>query len=315
MGFMQPKDKLFGKDVSRNEKISIPVGASRKDRFLAVEQMHLLYDSWEKRSLPIPIYKEGKTDNAPYAVKSQSDLERVYQSLRLFLAQYLCCGCNLMDLATLKYDSFYFENEGKAFRFIRQKTADTAHDGEGTEVIVPITAELKEIIRSTNEEPIANQLVFPCILGKDVHADAIRQKDVIKQQNHNIGDHMKKIAASFGWNEAVSSTYARHSFATNLFTQGVPKDYISDAMGHTIANRGDITSRYISPYTIEKRLQYNSLLLAVNGKVEDTKKERTYTDTGKQDLLAMLGDYSIEDLKSAVIMLQGKKIDKMQNNK
>ena len=126
---------------------------------------------------------------------------------------------------------------------------------------------------------------------------------------------MKKIAASFGWNEAVSSTYARHSFATNLFTQGVPKDYISDAMGHTIANRGDITSRYISPYTIEKRLQYNSLLLAVNGKVEDTKKERTYTDTGKQDLLAMLGDYSIEDLKSAVIMLQGKKIDKMQNNK
>ena len=111
MGFMQPKDKLFGRDVSRNEKISIPVGASRKDRFLAVEQMHLLYDSWEKRSLPIPIYKEGKTDNAPYAVKSQSDLERVYQSLRLFLAQYLCCGCNLMDLATLKYDSFYLENE------------------------------------------------------------------------------------------------------------------------------------------------------------------------------------------------------------
>lgn len=308
-GYLQPKDKLFGRDVNRKDKISIPVGTSRKDRFLTTERMCELYSYWQNRTLPLPVYQEGGNNNPPYAVKSKGDFERVYQSLGLFLAQYLCCGCNLTDLSTLRYDDFYFDNHGKAFRFIRQKTSSTAHDGDGSEVIIPITADLKTIIQSFSEQPLKGQLVFPQILGKDALADAIRQKDVVKQQNHNIGDHMKKIAAALGWDEPLSSTYARHSFATNLFVHGVPKDYISDAMGHTIANRGDITSRYISPYTIEKRMEYNSLLLST----EEKNTAKTNEDsTGKSSLLTMLGDYSVEDLQSAIIMLQAKKISRME---
>lgn len=309
-GYLQHKDKLFGRDVNRKDKITIPVGKSRKDCFLTKEQMRQLYDLWFNKTLPLPIYKEGKTDNPTYAVKSKGDLERIYQSLGLFIAQYLCCGCNLTDLSRLCYDSFYFDQQRQGFRFIRQKTSTTAHDGDGTEVIIPITEELKNIIQSFNNKPEKGQLVFPMILGKDVTSDAIRQKEVVKQQNHNIGDHMKKIAAALGWDEPVSSTYARHSFATNLFTQGVPKEYISDAMGHTIANRGDITSRYISPYTMEKRLAYNSLLLSDKVKSEEPVKN---SGVGKDNLLSMLQDYSVEDLQSAIIMLQAKKISRMEN--
>lgn len=308
-GYLQQKDKLFGREVNRKDKITIPVGTSRKDRFLPTERMCLLYDYWSNKTLPLPLYKEGKSDNPIYAVKSKSDLDRVYVSLGFFLAQYLCCGCNLTDLSMLRYDDFYFDSQEMAFRFIRQKTSTTAHDGDGSEVIVPITSELRAIIKSFQDSPKKNQLVFPMILGKDVNADEIRRKDVIKQQNHNIGDHMKKISAALGWDEALSSTYARHSFATNLFTQGVPKDYISDAMGHTIANRGDITSRYISPYTIEKRLEYNSLLLSKDGK----KVENSENNSDKKDLLNMLGEYGVEDLQRAIIMLQAKKISRMEN--
>ena len=60
---------------------------------------------------------------------------------------------------------------------------------------------------------------------------------------------------SLGWSEPLSGTCARHSFATNLNTMEVPREYIKDAMGHTIENRGDITQRYISAYSIEKRMQ------------------------------------------------------------
>lgn len=309
-GYLQQKDKLFGRDVSRKDKISIPVGTSRKDRFLSTERMCELFSYWQTRTLPLPIYKEGRKDNPSYAVKSKSDLDRVYMSLGLFLAQYLCCGCNLTDLSSLRYDDFYFDNNGTAFRFVRQKTSSTAHDGDGTEVIVPVTNELKVIIQSYSEKPVRNHLVFPMILGKDIKSDDVRRKDVIKQQNHNIGDHMKKIAAALDWAEPLSSTYARHSFATNLFTQGVPKDYISDAMGHTIANRGDITSRYISPYTIEKRMEYNSLLLSTEDR-ESLIPNESVSD--KSDLLNMLGDYSVEELQHAIIMLQAKKISRMEN--
>lgn len=49
--------------------------------------------------------------------------ERAHYSLGLFLVQYLCNGFNLADAARLKYDSYYYQNQGKAFRFNRKKTA------------------------------------------------------------------------------------------------------------------------------------------------------------------------------------------------
>ena len=64
---------------------------------------------------------------------------------------------------------------------------------------------------------------------------------------------MTKVANMIGWDVASSSTYARHSFATNLSRQKIPMDYIGFAMGYSVGNRGQITKRYISPYPIEER--------------------------------------------------------------
>ena len=64
---------------------------------------------------------------------------------------------------------------------------------------------------------------------------------------------MTKVAKMIGWDVAPSSTYARHSFATNLSRQKIPMDYIGFAMGYSVGNRGQITKRYISPYSIEER--------------------------------------------------------------
>ena len=42
-------------------------------------------------------------------------------------------------------------------------------------------------------------------------------------------------------------------------------------MRHSLGNRGQITMRYISPYTIQERKQYNNLLLGIK---EDTEASR-----------------------------------------
>ena len=95
-------------------------------------------------------------------------------------------------------------------------------------------------------------LVFPFLLGEGVDPDSIRARNKIHQENHNIADRMAKVAKMIGWDVAPSSTYARHSFATNLSRQKITMDYIGFAMGYSVGNRGQITKHYISPYPIGK---------------------------------------------------------------
>lgn len=96
---------------------------------------------------------------------------------------------------------------------------------------------------------------------------------------------MAKVATMIGWDVAPSSTYARHSFATNLSRQKIPMDYISFAMGHSIGNRGQITKRYISPYPIEEQMEYNSYLLDL-----PELKALRHNDISKEELVKMLKD-------------------------
>lgn len=95
-----------------------------------------------------------------------------------------------------------------------------------------------------------------------------------------------------------------------MYSIEIPKDYISDAMGHTIENRGNITDRYISAYTLEKRMYYNELLLNLPGKRRTTNNVvSTEVDEERQDLLSMLDNFSNEELQKAILKLQNDKIE------
>ena len=174
----------------------------------------------------------------------------VIRTLGLFLCQYLCNGCNLYDLALLRYDDYYEISEHKAFRFFRHKTAE--HSEAGSEVIVPIIQPLKEILDQIAAPVDFGQLVFPFILGEGIDPESKLAVNKIHQENKNIADRMERIAPLVEIKDKPTSTYARHSFAANLSQQGVPLDYVSFAMGHSTGNRGQITKRYISPYPISK---------------------------------------------------------------
>jgi len=227
----------------------------------------------------------------------------------MFLMQYLCCGCNLIDLALLSYNRFYFETNGSAFRFIRHKTEDETKDGDGMEVIVPITDPMREILNIYSPHPKMDRLVFPFLMEDAVRqgAEAVRKR--ICQENKNIRERLKKLMDAIGWEIAPTGTYARHSFATNLHSAKVPMDYISDAMGHSLGNRGQITMRYVSPYTIEERKEYNNLLLGLN----DTETAKILsTSSTKQKLFEKMDEFDEADIKDALIMLKQRQFEKWQ---
>lgn len=110
--------------------VSIPKSAKRKQSFLNVCQMTELYNLFVSKKYP-EHWSEEYTKRAHY-------------SLGLFLAQYLCNGFNMADAGRLTYDSYYYQTDGKAFRFNRKKTSRRSADG--SEVIVPIIPPLQYVL-------------------------------------------------------------------------------------------------------------------------------------------------------------------------
>ena len=262
-GYMREKDYPFS--ASDPTKVKIPSGSSRKADFLNIDQMTELYEFYVNGEIP----------------KEYKHPDEMKQSLGMFLAQYLCNGCNLYDLALLRYDDYYDISEHKALRFFRHKTKD--HSESGSEVIIPIIPPLKKILDELAAPVKKGALVFPFLLGEGVDPDSKNARDKIHQENHNVADRVKKIAEIIDWDIKPSSTFARHSFATNLSRSKVPMDYISFAMGHSLGNKGQITKRYISPYPIEEQMQYNSYLLDLSELKALRQKDMT-----KEELVKMV---------------------------
>ncbi|MDC7131208.1 phage integrase SAM-like domain-containing protein, partial [Bacteroides caccae] len=128
--------------------VSIPKSAKRKQSFLNVSQMTELYNLFVSKKYP--------------EHWSEEYVQRAHYSLGLFLAQYLCNGFNMADAGRLTYNSYYYQTNGKAFRFNRKKTSRRSADG--SEVIVPIIPPLRYILDEIAAPPTRDGFVFPDIL-------------------------------------------------------------------------------------------------------------------------------------------------------
>lgn len=267
----------FLKDVpypfsNKKEKglVSIPPSAKRRKCYLRVCQMTELYNLFISKQYP-EHWGESYTAS-------------VHFSLGLFLVQYLCNGFNMADAARLKYDNYYFQNEGKAFRFNRKKTEKTS--ANGSEVIIPIIEPLQRILDEIAAPPTRDGYVFPQIFNGATD-ETLRRKLTV-QENSNIKDRMNRICKEvLGWDKVVSGTWARHSFATNLKLAGVEELYISESMGHSQGN--DVTSGYQDMYPLEIRFRNNSKLLNIKKEEEPIDIDSLTPEQMKEMLKKMMG--------------------------
>lgn len=242
-GFISSSFYPFSKNGGE-QSVQIPRGHTRKNNYLDTTQMSQLFKMFIDEDYP-----KVKRWGPQYTRK-------MHLSLGLFLVQYLCNGFNLADAALLEYNQTYFSSGGKELQFIRKKTKD--RNEESSEVLIPITDDLQKIMNKIASEPRLGERVFPFIIGSASSESEIRSQ--IKAWNSNIQDRLRKLTAEMGWLVSPSGTWARHSFATNLTHAGVPHDYISESMGHSVVSK-DITSLYIAKYPLKKQMEYNARLL------------------------------------------------------
>lgn len=267
LGYLTNQEYPFS-NVKKKKLVAIPVGDTRKDRYLNTEHMTELYRVFVEKRYP-KSWKKGYAENAHY-------------SLGLFLAQYLCNGFNMADAAELKYTQFYFDSGRKAFKFKRVKTRNRTEGGG--EIIIPIIEPLQKILDEIAAEPVLNGFVFPDILQGATHK-AIKRKR-ISQENSNVQDRVIKISQDvLNWEVRPSGTWCRHSYGTNLTHAQVEDRYISQSMGHSTDKT--ITERYIAQYPLETMFEFNSKLLDLEPKVtvEDIKN---MTEEQKTEILLKL---------------------------
>lgn len=248
-----------------NSLVSIPRGKLRQQSYLNIEEMTELYRVFDEKRYP-------ESWNPQY-------IEKVHLSLGLFLAQYLCNGCNLADIARLQYNNTYYKEGGKAFEFMRHKTA--ARSNNNSVVIVPITKPLKRILDDIAAPPVKGCYVFPFII-KGISDEEERRRHCCLE-NSNVKDRLQRVCKEIlGWDKTPTGTWARHSFATNLKLAGVEEEYIAESMGHSHGN--DVTRGYQDMYPLEIRERYNLKLL----KIEDEPKEKIDIDSLSPDEMKKL---------------------------
>ena len=227
------------KDVNRK--------GSRKEWYLNVEKMSRLFDFFEKG--------EAKDQEGKKLFEAEYR-KRLFRSLGLFLFSYMANGANLADLAKLRYDEFYFIHEQKAMRFTRQKTM---RETDGVEVIFPILPQMKAILERIANKPQRGALVFD-IIKENMEENRI--KELVYLENSNIRDRMEVITKLLGMEDKPTSTWCRHSYATNLRDAGISTEYISTMMGHTITSGSATTLNYLSRYNMATMVTNNSKLLS-----------------------------------------------------
>lgn len=255
-----------------NSLVSIPKGKRRQKSYLSVEEMTELYEVFIEKRYPSDRWTEDY-------------VKKVHYSLGLFLAQYLCNGFNLADQARLRYNQTYWQEGGRAFEFQRKKTA--ARSGDNSTVIVPIIEPLKAILNEIAAPPTKNGYVFPQIF-RGVTDEEERRKIQLKEHS-NMKDRVRRVCKEvLHWDkELVSSTWARHSFATNLKLAGVEEEYIAESMGHSHGN--DVTAGYQDMYPLEVRFKNNMKLLKQDeGNEGDIDVDKMSVEEMRQLLKTML---------------------------
>lgn len=237
LGYIEPNQYPFGKGT---DKVTIRKGRSKTEAYLPVSDILKLkdYDTPEKRE--------------KYHTKW------ICEAINMFLFSYLANGMNLMDICLLTYNDHYFNSEGKELMFVRKKTEATSESE--IQIIIPIIPELQKILDYYASTPLKDSYVFPNLLNGET--DPIKIKAIVKDLNADFGFRLKKAGKEVGISKPISMTYARHSFATNLTHAGVSERYIPQAMGHSNKN---VTGGYIAPFSPQKRVMFNSLLLKKEG--------------------------------------------------
>lgn len=212
----------FKRGPQDRDRVAIPKGNKRTDCWLDKGTIRKIWNTWR---------------------------ESHDQWIGLWLFSYLSGGMNLADVLDLRFDRHWMRTNGTELRYRRRKTAAK----NDFDIIVPVTEPLKEIMNAAGVRD--NERVFS-------YTDACKtekeRKKTVMLVNNRVSKAIAKACNEIGISDHVTTTWARHSFATVMSRERVPANFIEAIMGH--ANNG-VSSHYIAGYSSEDMREFLSLLL------------------------------------------------------
>lgn len=163
---------------------------------------------------------------------------------------YAANGMNFKDIAKLKYENI----SGDVLVFKRTKTANTKRDQSHTTVY--LNDFLLSVINEYGDpQKKPGNFIFD-IIGKEDNPE----KGFAKINNfiRFVNQHIKNLAKTAGVNDAISTYWARHSFATNAIRNGASMEFVSEAFGHSSTN---VTKGYFAGFEDEKKREFANNLM------------------------------------------------------
>lgn len=155
---------------------------------------------------------------------SLNDPELIFARDYWALSYYLY-GLNMMDIAMLRFRDLHDD----LIIINRKKTLES--DSTGKPLIIPVRAEVKEIItRQGNKTLNPDEYIFP-ILSPGLSPTQIKNRVNLFIGKVNSG--LKLITEKLELPVKLTTYTARHTFSNIALSKGASKEFIQDALGHT----------------------------------------------------------------------------------
>lgn len=180
-----------------------------------------LAEETEKRYLPTEYLMKIKN--------SVSEIKNNEYARKLFLFSYFCYGISFVDMAYLTPDNIKRLENGLYIVYKRHKTKNS----KGAKAInIKLTDELQTIIRELCEikKPVENYLL-PIVAVEGLTDEKLYNH--LKSRLKKFNEYLNKMAAEFEINDIDLTSYvSRHTMAMSLQNNEIPREVISQILGH-----------------------------------------------------------------------------------
>jgi integrase len=176
----------------------------------------------------------------------------------IWLCLYYMNGLNIIDLLRLRWENVEYNH----IHLFRKKT-ETTRKSNIQELVMPLTPDLKHYLNLVGDP------TSPFVLGKIKEGyteTALRnRKNRFRQE---INTELKNISKSMKLTVPLIMASARDCYASTLDRNGVPRESISNMLGHSDPRT---TAHYLDSISIDGTFKVNAFL--VKGKIEANVEE------------------------------------------
>ncbi len=174
-----------------------------------------------------------------------------WRAKSLWLFSFYCNGMNFNDIARLKYANIKKE----AIQYVRQKTKDTESREEIIEI--PLSDHIREILIDLgNTQKRPDNLVFDFIKPG---MTPVQERLAINQRIKIVNKWLGRLCSDNDL-PAITTYWARHSYASLLKESGESVELIREMLGHSDIKT---TENYLKRFDLNKKKKANEAIQAL----------------------------------------------------